>query len=55
MSDIQVVSQKVVTLYGDELLVVKAEDDQLYVSIWQMCTALGIAPPRSDVVFENMK
>ncbi len=37
MSDIQVVSQKVVTLYGDELLAVKAEDDQVYVSIrWRV-------------------
>lgn len=45
MSDIQVVEQKLVKLYNDELLAVKAEDSQVYVSINQMCDALGIAAP----------
>jgi hypothetical protein len=45
MSDIQVVEQKLVKLYNDELLAVKTEDNQVYVSINQMCDALGIAAP----------
>lgn len=45
MSDIQVVEQKLVKLYDDELLAVKAEDSQVYVSVNQMCDALGIAAP----------
>ncbi len=45
MSDIQVVEQKLVKLYNDELLAVKAGDNQVYVSINQMCEALGISAP----------
>jgi len=45
MSDIQVVEQKVVKLYNDELLAVKAGDNQVYVSINQMCEVLGISAP----------
>ena len=45
MSDIQIVEQKLVTLYNDELLAVRTEDNQVYVSINQMCEALGIAAP----------
>ncbi len=45
MNAIQVVEQKQVRLYDDELLAVKAADNQVYVSVNQMCEALGIAPP----------
>ena len=44
MSDIQVISQKLVTLYDDELLAVQADDHHVYVSINHLCDALGIAP-----------
>lgn len=44
MSNVQIVEQKWVKLYDDDLLAVKAEDGQVYVSINQMCEALGIAP-----------
>lgn len=44
MSDIQVISQKLVTLYDDEMLAVQADDSQIYVSINHLCDALGIAP-----------
>jgi hypothetical protein len=45
MNDIQITEQKLVKLYNDELLAVRTEDDQVYVSINQMCDALGIAAP----------
>ncbi|MEZ4515282.1 MAG: phage antirepressor N-terminal domain-containing protein [Chloroflexota bacterium] len=45
MSDIQIVEQKFVKLYDDELLAVRANDSQVYVAINQMCAALGIAAP----------
>jgi hypothetical protein len=44
MSNIKVVEQKVVELYNDELLAVRSEDNQVFVSVNQMCEALGIAP-----------
>jgi ferritin-like metal-binding protein YciE len=45
MSDITIVEQKLVTLYEDKLLAVKAADNSVYVSINQMCEALSIAAP----------
>lgn len=45
MSEIQVTEQKWVKLYNDELLAVKSRDSQVYVSINQMCDALGVAAP----------
>ena len=45
MSDIDVVEQKLVKLYDDDLLAVRTENNQVYVSVNQMCEALGIAAP----------
>lgn len=45
MNDTQIIEQKMVKLYDDELLAVRMQDNQVYVSINQMCDALGIAAP----------
>lgn len=37
-----VVAQREVTFYGDELIAVKAADGQIYVSLPNMCAALGL-------------
>ena len=36
------VEQKTVTFYDDELIAIRAEDGHIYVSLRQMCQALGI-------------
>jgi hypothetical protein len=41
-----VVEQKEVEFYGDELTAVRVNDGQVYVSIRQMCQALGIKRPQ---------
>jgi len=42
--NLQVIEQKEVYFYDDELTAVRAEDGQIYVSIRHMCDALGIDP-----------
>ena len=37
------VEQKTVTFYDDELLAIRAEDGQVYVSLRHLCAALGLA------------
>ena len=36
------VEQKIVAFYDDELIAIKADDGHIYVSIRQMCNALGL-------------
>ena len=40
---IQTVEQKLITFYDDELIAVRGDDQQVYVSIRHMCEALGLA------------
>jgi hypothetical protein len=42
---LQVIEQKEVYFYGDELTAVRASDGQVYVSVTQMCVVLGIDAP----------
>ncbi|MFZ0548583.1 MAG: phage antirepressor N-terminal domain-containing protein, partial [Candidatus Promineifilaceae bacterium] len=39
-----IVVQKSVEMYGDEITAIQADDDQIYVSITNMCNALGLKP-----------
>jgi hypothetical protein len=43
-TELAIVEQKMVHFYDDELIAVRADDRQVYVSIRQMCDALGIDP-----------
>lgn len=43
-NDLAVVEQKDVRFYDDQLVAIRASDGQIYVSIRQMCDALGIDP-----------
>lgn len=37
-----IIEQKMVEMYGDEVTAVRADDNQIYVSITHMCAALGL-------------
>ncbi len=37
-----IVEQRTVTFYDDELMAVRADDGQIYVSVRQMCDVLGL-------------
>jgi hypothetical protein len=39
-----IVEQKMVEMYGDEITAVRADDGQIYVSVTNMCNALGMKP-----------
>lgn len=41
---LQVLEQRDVTFYGDELTAVRSEDGHIYVTVRQMCQALGLDP-----------
>lgn len=56
------VVQKTIDFYGDELTAVRADDNQVYVSVSQMCGALGIDSQaqtrrirRHDILAEGFK
>ena len=59
---LQPIEQKEVDFYGDELTAVRADDNQVYVSVSQMCGALGIDPQaqtrrirRHDILADGFK
>lgn len=41
-SDLEIIRQRTVQFYDDELIAIQADDGQVYVSIRQMCQALGL-------------
>lgn len=43
-SELSVVEQKTVIFYDDELIAIRSDEGQVYVSLRQMCDALGLDP-----------
>jgi hypothetical protein len=41
-NNLEIIRQRTVQFYDDELVAIQADDGQVYVSIRQMCTALGL-------------
>ena len=41
-SSLKVVEQKQVSFYDDELIAVRADDGQIYVSVRHLCEAIGV-------------
>ena len=62
-NSIQVVEQKTVLFYGDELVAIKSADGQIYVSVRNLCNSVGIKRPqrqtdrikRDEVLLEGLQ